>query len=198
VLLKRIDPGPPNMTHTVWNPKADRRDMAHRMPVITPAYPSMCSTHNITQSTMTVIKNEMLRAMQITDKIVNNPGSSWVELFEKVDFYSMYRTYVQVIAAASTAEGIKDWSGMVESRIRGLVQDLEVTENVILAHPHPGGVSNVWICLTEEEQAAASQGELSMEAMQRKEEDFKDQKYEKVYTKSFFIGLDIEKKPSGS
>lgn len=35
--------------------------MGHRMPVITPAYPSMCSTHNITQSTMTIIKNEMLR-----------------------------------------------------------------------------------------------------------------------------------------
>jgi poly(A) polymerase len=61
VLLKRIDPGPPNMTHAVWNPRTDRRDMAHRMPVITPAYPSMCSTHNITASTMTVIKNEMLR-----------------------------------------------------------------------------------------------------------------------------------------
>jgi poly(A) polymerase len=110
----------------------------------------------------------------------------------------MYRTYVQVIAAASTAEGIKDWSGMVESRIRTLVQDLELTENVTLAHPHPGGVSNVWICLNDEEQAKASQGELSLEAMQRKEEDFAGQEYEKVYTKSFFIGLDIEKKPSKS
>jgi poly(A) polymerase len=47
--------------------------------------------------------------MQITDKIMSNPGSSWVELFEKVDFFSMYKTYVQVVASASTAEGIKDW-----------------------------------------------------------------------------------------
>lgn len=96
------------------------------MPVITPAYPSMCSTHNITASTMSIIRNEMLRgecglaitgprrsltlaAMQITDKILANPGSSWVELFERVDFFGMYRTYVQVIASASSSEGIKDW-----------------------------------------------------------------------------------------
>lgn len=39
--------------------------MAHRMPVITPAYPSMCSTHNITASTMTIVKNEMLRGKLI-------------------------------------------------------------------------------------------------------------------------------------
>lgn len=97
------------MQHPVWNPKLERRDMNHRMPVITPAYPSMCSTHNITVSTMSIIRNEMLRAMQITDKITQEPGSSWIELFENVDFFSMYKTYVQVVASASTSEGIKDW-----------------------------------------------------------------------------------------
>lgn len=83
VVLKKIETGPSNMQHSVWNPKVsnhtkawnpdtdlkfqlDRRDMAHRMPVITPAYPSMCSTHNITSSTMSVIKNEMLRGECLT------------------------------------------------------------------------------------------------------------------------------------
>ena len=47
--------------------------------------------------------------MQITDKIMLSPGSSWLELFEKADFFSMYKTYVQVVASASTTEGIKDW-----------------------------------------------------------------------------------------
>ena len=187
--------------------------MAHRMPVITPAYPSMCSTHNITSSTMSIIKQEMLRAMHITDKILATPGSSWVDLFERVDFFGMYKTYVQVVASASSSEGIKDWSvahpaaanlfnllmvrsGMVESRVRTLVQDLENTDNVLTAHPQVGGISNTFICLTEEEQAAASQGELSHEAMKRKEEDFAGQEYRKVYTKNFFIGLEIEKRSS--
>lgn len=34
--------------------------------------------------------------------------------------------------------------------------------------------------------------------MKRKEEDFVGQDYKKVYTKSFFVGLEIEKKPSES
>jgi poly(A) polymerase len=97
----------------------------------------------------------------------------------------MYRTYVHIIASASTPEGIKDWSGTVESRIRTLVQDLEVSDNVLLAHPQVGGVAINFICLTEEEQAGASQGELSEEAMKRKEEDFVGKDYKKVYTKNF-------------
>lgn len=76
--------------------------------------------------------------------------------------------------------------------------DLEIADNILLAHPHTGGVSQTFICLNEEEQAAASQGELGEEAMKRKEEDYKGQDYKKVYTKNFFIGLDIEKKPSES
>jgi poly(A) polymerase len=47
--------------------------------------------------------------MHITDKILLTPGSSWMELFEKVDFFGLYKTYVQVIASASSSENIKDW-----------------------------------------------------------------------------------------
>lgn len=85
---------------------------------------------------------------------------------------------------------------MVESRIRLLVNDLENTDNIVIAHPSTITISNKFVCLTEEEQAAASQGELSLEAMQRKEEDFAGQEYKMVYTKNFFVGLEIEKKPS--
>lgn len=87
---------------------------------------------------------------------------------------------------------------MVESRIRHLVLDLENTDNILIAHPSTITINNSFICLTEEEQAGASQGELSMDAMQRKDEDFKDKEPKRVYTKNFFIGLEIEKKPSKS
>lgn len=49
-------------------------------------------------------------AMSIVDRIMVNPGSSWNELFEKHEFFTSYRTYVQVIASASSAELLKDWS----------------------------------------------------------------------------------------
>lgn len=86
--------------------------------------------------------------------------------------------------------------GTVESRIRTLVQELENTDNILTAHPQCGGISNNFICLTEEEQAAASQGELSLEAMKRTEADVKGEDSKKIYTKNFFIGLEIEKKQS--
>lgn len=80
--------------------------------------------------------------------------------------------------------------------MRTLVQDLENTDNIVTAHPQIGGLASNFYCFTEEEQAAASQGELSVEAMKRKEEDLGEKEYKRVYTKNFFIGLEIEKKPS--
>lgn len=53
VVLKPIEDGP--LQVRVWNPKIYAQDRSHRMPVITPAYPSMCATHNITESTKKVI-----------------------------------------------------------------------------------------------------------------------------------------------
>lgn len=86
--------------------------------------------------------------------------------------------------------------GTVESRIRTLVQDLENTDIIVTAHPLIYGISKPFLCLTDEEQAAASQGELSEAAMKRTEEDIVGKEYTKVWTKSFFVGLEIEKKPS--
>jgi poly(A) polymerase len=78
------------------------------------------------------------------------------------------------------------------------VQDLENTDMIITAHPLIYGISKPFFCLTDEEQAAASQGELSETAMQRTEEDMAGKDFKKVWTKSFFVGLEIEKKPSES
>lgn len=56
VLLKPIEEGP--LQVRVWNPKLYQADKAHKMPIITPAYPSMCATHNVTDSTKAVMLSE--------------------------------------------------------------------------------------------------------------------------------------------
>lgn len=52
----------------VWDPKINYADRFHKMPVITPAYPSMCSTHNVGVSTMTLMIEEFKRGAEILKK----------------------------------------------------------------------------------------------------------------------------------
>jgi poly(A) polymerase len=78
------------------------------MPVITPAYPSMCATHNVTQSTLQILKNELERGAAITERIMLGKGN-WNELFEEHDFFISYRYYLQVIASSDSLEKQRLW-----------------------------------------------------------------------------------------
>lgn len=79
VLLKQIEDGP--LQVRVWNPKVSNlsslfwdqkltcyfqlypSDRAHRMPIITPAYPAMCATHNVTESTQMIMTEEFKKGI---------------------------------------------------------------------------------------------------------------------------------------
>ena len=41
-------------------------DRAHRMPIITPAYPAMCATHNVTASTQMIVTEEFKKGIPST------------------------------------------------------------------------------------------------------------------------------------
>ncbi|KAM9938753.1 hypothetical protein OXX80_001753 [Metschnikowia pulcherrima] len=149
VLLKQIEDGP--LQVRVWNPRLYPHDRQHRMPVITPAYPSMCATHNITKSTKEIVMKELSRGAEITHRI-SQGSSSWSSLFERHRFFHDYKFYLCVVAAtkSSSAEHLK-WSGMIESKLRLLVQKLEVTEGISLAHPYFKTSENSFVCTTDEE-----------------------------------------------
>ena len=87
VLLKPIEEGP--LMVRVWNPKLYPNDRQHKMPIITPAYPSMCSTHNVTSSTQAVIISEFKRAADISDRIVVGQAK-WSDLSLKDGFFYLY------------------------------------------------------------------------------------------------------------
>lgn len=134
VLLKQIEDGP--LQVRVWNPRLYGLDRSHKMPVITPAYPSMCATHNITNSTQKIILNEFKRGALIMNEIVTNK-CSWSALFERHTFFHDYKFYLCVIASTkSNYDNHLKYSGMVESKLRLLVQKLEVVAGVELAHPY--------------------------------------------------------------
>ncbi|KAJ0288895.1 hypothetical protein CBS470a_004610 [Colletotrichum nupharicola] len=159
VLLKNVEGGP--LQVRVWNPKVYKGDQFHLMPVITPAYPSMCATYNITRSAMTVIQQELTRGCEITDNIMvgKNP---WSDLFVKHTFFTQgYKYYISVITASTDKEAHKIWSGYVESKVRVLVQGLEQHQSIALAHAFNKGYERRHRCTSDEEVQQIQAGSLN-------------------------------------
>ncbi|KAJ3229317.1 polynucleotide adenylyltransferase [Chytriomyces hyalinus] len=119
-----------------WNPKTNSNDAAHLMPVITPAYPSVCCTHTVTCSARAIYMDEFRRASELSRKILKRKGGkSWGDVIEPSDFFEKYRHYLQITATGSSDGDLFIWSGFVESRLRSLVLRLEAHENLLIAHP---------------------------------------------------------------
>ncbi|KAL6942946.1 polynucleotide adenylyltransferase [Hanseniaspora osmophila] len=134
VLLKAIESGP--LQVRVWNPKIYTNDRFHKMPVITPAYPSMCATHNISESTKKVILEEFSRGEKICREIVNHE-KTWSDLFAKHTYFYKYKFYLTVMASTrGDDEQHLKWSGLVESKLRLLVQKLEPLAGIKMVHPY--------------------------------------------------------------
>ncbi|KAL4215801.1 putative Poly(A) polymerase [Rhizopus microsporus] len=212
VLLRPLEDGP--LQVRVWNPKLYPADRSHRMPIITPAYPSMCATHNVTESTRKIMIQEFKNGIDVASNIIFGTGK-WSDLFVKSDFFHQYKHYLQITSASHSSEAQLMWSGLVEAKLRQLVLKLEVVDMIELAHPYVKGFDKVHYCLTEKEVENAMKGvllkdrsisveegsletdhtELLKEKKVITEDDVKNIK--KVYTTTFYIGLEISKPKVG-
>ena len=163
------------MGQRVWNPRVHPSDRYHRMPVITPAYPSMCSTHNVSASTQSLMMTEFERGAEVTLRIEQGRGS-WEELFEESDFFVRHRHFFQLIAVCSTETAYRAWAGYVESRIRHLVSKLELEYMIAGAPPFP---QTFEVCV---ENCASSDEVLEM----HKKSDSEPGEREKTGDKSFY------------
>ncbi|CAE6479600.1 unnamed protein product, partial [Rhizoctonia solani] len=191
ILLRPIEEEDPSKRTNlrVWNPRLYPSDRNHLMPIITPAYTSTCSTHNVTQSTLLVIKEEFKRACQIIEQIMFR-RAKWSELFAKHDFFQEYRYYLQIVASSGGADDQLKWSGMVESKIRQLIVKLEFVDQLEVARPFVKGFNQVLYCLDDAEVRAVAQGDVSPVIEKRTEEDMKmTLGISKVYTTTFYIGM---------
>jgi poly(A) polymerase len=109
------------------------------MPIITPAYPSMCSTYNITRSSLTIIKRELGVASELSNQIVSG-RRPWKDLFAKHSFFTTdFKYYIMVVSTSTDKESHNLWSGFIESKVRVLVQNLERHPSIALARPFTKG-----------------------------------------------------------
>lgn len=149
VLLCAISQGNPTMGFKVWSPHANQR---HFMPIITPAYPSMNTTHNVSASTLADMKAEIARGLRICEQIEANADKdgpevprgkdAWQDLFTPSEFFSDYKRYIQIDVYADDQDSFKRWNGMVESRLRFLIHRLEDSGLVKELRPYAKGFSN--------------------------------------------------------
>ncbi|CDF35537.1 Poly(A) polymerase [Chondrus crispus] len=150
VLLCSISHGNPSMGFKVWSPHANQR---HFMPIITPAYPSMNTTHNVSASTLATMKMEIARGLTICEAIESNADKeesenakrgmeAWQDLFVPSEFFGNFKRYLQIDVYADDSESYKRWKGMVESRLRFLIHKFEDSGLVKYLRPYPEGFSD--------------------------------------------------------
>jgi poly(A) polymerase len=224
VLLKPIEDGP--LQIKVWNPKIYHGDRFHLMPIITPAYPSMCATHNVSMSTKNVILRELQRGGDMVDKIFMKQ-LTWNDLFARHSFFTKdYKYYLRITAASTTKEADSVWSGLVESKIRHLVGALDRKPTIAVAHPFPKGFERIHVVSNEQEAEAVKNGSTAYQDKGQKTQmtdETNDPAHQAaaqdqiekrevadtveakpkgeswtIYTTTYYIGLEMKPQPPGT
>ncbi|KAK6921250.1 polymerase, nucleotidyl transferase domain [Dillenia turbinata] len=140
VLLCAIEEG--SLGLPVWDPRRNPKDRFHLMPIITPAYPCMNSSYNVSSSTLRIMTDEFQRANEICEAMEMNKAD-WNTLFEPYPFFDSYKNYLQIDITAENADDLMNWKGWVESRLRQLILKIERhTYNMLQCHPHPRDYSD--------------------------------------------------------
>jgi poly(A) polymerase len=124
------------------------------MPIITPAYPCINSTHNISPTTSAVIKQEFTRGAQMVLRLAPDAQPHIVEsvlkgLVAPHEFFTQYRHFLDITIASASDKDMDKWYGWCESKLRQFIRGLEIARGAGTAagatppftvHPRPGGV----------------------------------------------------------
>ncbi len=134
------------------------------MPIITPAYPAMCATHNIGATTKKIIIHELERGGDITDKI-SFGRLQWKDLFTKHTYFTKdYKYYLSIISGSTSKDAQASWSGFVESKVRLLVQALEGQGTIGVARLFNKGFAREHRCKDEDERQSVLRGDMQYQA----------------------------------
>ena len=165
------------------------------MPIITPAFPSMCSTHTITPSTKDIILKEFKRAEEITGSIIDGK-KSWADLFTRHTFFTKdHKFYLSVIASCYTKEAHEKFQGLVTSKVRLLIKGIdEGVPGIEFARPFPKEFHRVHQCDTEEQRTRIREGNMKFVVTKEQIED-RDAKMKELAAKGETANGDVTTNP---
>jgi poly(A) polymerase len=168
IMLKAIETG----KEKTWNPQIYAGDKKNLMPVITPAYPSMCATFNISKSGKSIILKELKRGEGVVKKIIEGK-LPWNALFDRHTFFTQdHRYYLNVISSSNDKDAALAWSGLVESKVRILVMKLEEQADMIeLARPFIKGYERVHKVKTDAEAEEVKKGSVKYQVRETQTTD---------------------------
>ncbi|KAI5181819.1 poly(A) polymerase [Nematocida sp. AWRm80] len=129
-----------NYNLKIWDPKTNPAHKNDKMPIITPVYPPICATRNITVSTLTMIKRDMIRCSNIFDSLLAEKISipeAIGALCEPTDFFSRHKNYLVVAMAGDHVKEFHKFIGFAEIKLRVLAQKLEAIENIAYSYVFP-------------------------------------------------------------
>jgi len=157
VQLKEIEKGP----QRTWNPAIYPGDKKNLMPIITPAYPSMCATFNVSHSTKAIVVREIDRGSKIANDIFDGKAK-WSDLFTKHTFFTHdHKYYLSIIASCRDPDDAKAWAGAVESKVRHFITALDFNTKMIkLARPYTKGFKRIHRCENEEQIKEIVRGDM--------------------------------------
>lgn len=136
VLLCPIEGG--SLVLPSWDPRRNFRDGNDLMPIITPVYPCINSSYNVSSSTLCIMQQEFQRGNNICEAM-DASVTGWNTLFERFLFFEAYKNYLQIDITARKDVDLMNWQGWVESRLRLLTSKIEKdTRGMLQCHPHPG------------------------------------------------------------
>jgi poly(A) polymerase Pap1 len=111
----------------VWQPQ--RRHLA---PVLTPSYPCINSTHNVSATTRRIIRTELRRAADLFASAT--PEWPGLTAAAPIDFFFLYKHYIDIVVTSESPTTQLAWIGYVESKLRHLFRNWHYVESII-AHP---------------------------------------------------------------
>eukprot|EP00644_Phytophthora_capsici_P000048 jgi/Phyca11/100149/e_gw1.4.686.1 len=109
-----------NLGLEVWNANAGH-NRYQVMPILTPAYPSMNSSFNVSTHSLSVMKEEFKRGLTIVQDVLSKGGSEWGPLFEPSEFFAVHQHYLAVEVYTEKEDEEQAWCSFCESRMRKLV-----------------------------------------------------------------------------
>jgi poly(A) polymerase len=118
--------------YKVWNAKTNANDKLHLMPVITPAFPAMNSTHNVMESTKRIILEELKRAYNTLRK-VEEGQAQWSSVYAPLELLREFKDFLVLKMSPMAGAVVRSeeqallhkWQAWVECKLRIFYKHLE-------------------------------------------------------------------------